>query len=79
MPIVEELIHELHGAYIFSNLDLRLGYYQIMMIEDDIFKMAFKTHKSHYEFVAMSFSLTNASTTFQVIMNDILRPYLKLH
>jgi len=76
LPRIDDLFDQLKEATMFSKVDFRLGYHQVCMKEEDIFKTRFRTRYGNYELVVVPFSLTNALATFMCLMNSVLHPYL---
>ena len=76
LPHIDDLFDQIRRATIFSKIDLRSGYHQVILKEEDIFETAFRTRYEHYEFVVIPFGLTNAPTNFMCLMNSALRKYL---
>jgi hypothetical protein len=76
LPRIDDLFDQLKDVNIFSKIDLRLGYHQVRIKDEDISKTAFRTRYGHYEFRVVSFGFSNAPDVFMCLMNGVFKDYL---
>ncbi|GJS33006.1 hypothetical protein Tco_0531388 [Tanacetum coccineum] len=76
LPRIDDLFNQLQGLSVYSKIDLRSGYHQLRVTDEDIPKIAFRTRYGHYEFHVMPFGLTNMPAVFMDLINRVCKPYL---
>ena len=76
LPIIDDLFDQMKGAKVFSKIDMRSGYHQVRIKDEDIHQTTFRTRYQHYDFVVVPFGLTNAPATFMCLINSVVSKYL---
>ena len=76
LPQIDDLFDQMGGVKVFSKIDLRYGYHQVRIKDEDIHKIAVRTRHGHYEFVVVPFGLNNAPSTFMCLMDSVFSRYL---
>ena len=76
LPRIDDLFDQMRGSKYYTKIDLRIGYHQLRIREEDIPKTAFHTRYGHFEYMIMPFGLTNALAAFMDFMHMVFRPYL---
>ncbi|GJY18834.1 putative reverse transcriptase domain-containing protein [Tanacetum coccineum] len=76
LPRIDDLFDQLQGSSVYSKIELRSGYQQLRVYEEDIPKTTFKTRYGHYEFQVMPFGMTNTLAVFMNLINRVCKPYL---
>ena len=76
LSTIDDLFDQLRGAWVYSKIDLCMGYHQLRVRETNIPKTMFKTRYGYFEFTVMLFGLTNAPTAFMDLMHRVFQPYL---
>lgn len=77
IPNIDVHLDELYVPRFFSKLDLQSKYHHFRMMDEDFSRTAFRTHHGHYEFLVMTFGVSNATSTFQTLMNRIFQQHLR--